>query len=114
MTLSEIEAVNKEEIKTTIWEMSNEQILNVIRQSGFSLYGNFRKEEKKKLIGAFKALGAEKGRDYSLTLGNNSWGNRQLTVTLFNPAVPDSFWYTGDDDNEDDDDDVIRYVRLAY
>ena len=99
---------------TNIWGMTDEQILNVIRQSGFNLYGAF-KTEKIKIIAAFKALGALIDDDYTIGIGVNNWGNRELTLTLFNPDVSDSFWFTGNmDENEDDDDDVIRYVRLAY
>ena len=89
--------------------MSDEEIRETIVKTGFNLYGNFRKEEKRKIINAFSDKCND---DYTIALSTNEWGNRELKITIFNPNVPMEFWSTGH--GYDEDNDVIRYFRFSY
>ena len=75
-----------------LWNMSDEEIAGLVKSTGASLYGNFRRDGKKKIV---KALPGEHGIDYNLSVSKNQFGARVLNITLYNPDLPDSFWERG-------------------
>ena len=75
-----------------LWDMSDEEIAGLVKSTGASLYGNFRRDGKKKIV---KALPGEHGIDYNLSVSKNQFGARVLNITLYNPDLPDSFWERG-------------------
>jgi hypothetical protein len=75
-----------------IWDMSPAELEQIIKDSGVSLYGNFKKIGKPKLK---KLLPGKYDVDYTFSIRVGSLGRRELLITLFNPDLPDSFWERG-------------------
>lgn len=69
--------------KYNLWNMSDDEIEKAIDETDFLLYGNFRKEEKKKLAHILE------GNDTEISVYTNEWGNRALKIRIWNPKIKD-------------------------
>lgn len=69
--------------KYDLWNMSDEEIEAAIDSTDFILYGNFRKEEKKKILPILE------GNDTEISVYTNEWGNRALKIRIWNPQLKD-------------------------
>ena len=67
--------------KYDLFNMSDEDIEKAIDATGFNLYGNFRKEEKRKLAPILE------GNDTEVRLETSQWGNRVLRIRIWNPKI---------------------------
>lgn len=77
--------------------VSDKEITDMINNTGFNLYGNYKKEEKKKIIHLFDEYPNEV--DF-VGVHTNEWGDRVLTIIFWNlPPL-----------NEDED----EYYKYTY
>lgn len=89
-----------------LWDMSDEEIAGLVKSTGASLYGNFRRDGKKKIV---KALPGKHGIDYNLSVSKNQFGSRVLNITLYNHDLPPTFWVKG---YRFDDGKAVRYIKV--
>lgn len=64
-----------------LWDCTDDEIREAIDDADFNLYGNFKKEEKKKLRPILE------GEDIEIKLQTSQWGNRILIITIWNPHI---------------------------
>ena len=67
-----------------LFNMSDDEITKAIDDTDFLLYGNFKKEEKKKLMPILE------GNDVEMRLETSQWGNRVLRLRIWNPCLKDN------------------------
>ena len=67
-------------MSTNYFKLSDDEIFQIINGTGFRLYGNYKKEEKSKLINLFK----DTNTDLLGITVNKCTGNRVLSIRFWN------------------------------